>query len=51
MNFEKYTQCSRCTGWFDEDHIIGCVTTDNEYLADLCEQCVQSWLSFSGEHQ
>ena len=55
MNFEEisasYTQCKRCTGWFHEDHIIECITKEGEYLADLCAQCLEHWLSFSGEHQ
>lgn len=39
-------RCTRCKGWFDEDETVECITVDGDYLADLCNQCMNGWFEY-----
>ncbi len=42
----EHTQCTRCKGFFPSLQLVECVTPMDEWLADLCDGCLQGWMKY-----
>lgn len=42
----EHAQCTRCKGFFPVLKLVECVTPMDDYLADLCDGCLQGWMKY-----